>query len=58
MGNHYHLLAHFHKPNRSAFLRAFDSIIARLVTRYVQSFQDKEKYGTVDNFVAITITVA
>ena len=45
MGNHYHMLAHFPKPNRSAFLRAFDSIIARILSKYVPAFQDGSLWG-------------
>ena len=40
MGNHYHLLARFPNCNRAAFLRSFNSIFARLATRYVVGFRD------------------
>lgn len=38
MGNHYHLLAGFPLGNKSAFLRSFNSMVARLVKSYVKTF--------------------
>lgn len=37
MGNHYHLIAKFPEKNRALFMRDFNSMVARLVGRYVQT---------------------
>ena len=39
MGNHYHLIAKFPNSNKSAFMQAFNSIIARLVYYKVESYR-------------------
>jgi len=39
MGNHYHLMARFPDCNKAAFLRDFNSIIARLTNDYVAEFE-------------------
>lgn len=36
MGNHYHLIAQFPNCNRARFMRDFNSMVARLVGRYVK----------------------
>ena len=40
MGNHYHLIGKFPKGNRSDFVRSFNSIVARLTSKYVKNFKD------------------
>jgi REP element-mobilizing transposase RayT len=40
MGNHYHLIARFPKCNKAAFMRAFNAIIAKLVSSKVPGFTD------------------
>ena len=40
VGNHIHLLLRFPNANRAAFLRAFNSIFAKLTARYVPGFID------------------
>lgn len=40
IGNHYHLLAKFPRGNKAAFLRSFNSIVARLVGKNVPTFED------------------
>jgi REP element-mobilizing transposase RayT len=39
MGNHYHLVAKFPNKNRAKFMRSFNSIIQKLVKRYVPGFE-------------------
>lgn len=38
MGNHYHLSASFPDANKSAFMRSFNSIIAKLTKSYCEAF--------------------
>lgn len=38
MGNHYHLIARFPRGNKSAFLKAFGSIVARLVASHAKDY--------------------
>ena len=38
MGNHYHLVARFPRGNKAKFLKAFNSIFARLVEKMVPEF--------------------
>lgn len=38
MGNHYHLIARFPHRNKSAFMRIFNSMIARLVAKEVPNY--------------------
>lgn len=45
MGNHYHLLARFPRGNRYKFTGAFNSIVAKLVARYQESFVDGKLWG-------------
>ncbi|MEZ4755136.1 MAG: transposase [Bdellovibrionota bacterium] len=40
MGNHYHIMAKFPDQNKAAFMKAFNSIIARLVKSKVKQFED------------------
>ena len=39
MGNHYHLSAQFPHANKSAFMRSFNSIIAKLTKSYCEAFE-------------------
>ena len=38
LGNHWHMVARFPRSNKSAFLRAFDSMVAKLVNSHVPKF--------------------
>ena len=45
MGNHYHLIAQFPLKNRAGFMRAFNSIIQKLVKRHVKEFEGGTLWG-------------
>ena len=45
MGNHYHLLARFPEGNRYKFTGAFNSIVAKLVAKYEESFIEGKLWG-------------
>ncbi len=41
MGNHYHLIARFPDRNKSAFMRSFNSIVAKLTSSIARNFDGK-----------------
>ena len=53
MGNHYHLLAKFPEANRAKFMRAFNSIFAKLVTRHVSRFDQGKLWARRYSFQSV-----
>lgn len=45
MGNHYHLIARFPEGNKSAFMRAFNAIIAKIIASEVPQFPGGKLWG-------------
>ncbi|MBP9838709.1 MAG: transposase [Proteobacteria bacterium] len=56
MGNHYHLLARFPNKNRASFLRAFNSIIAKLVATHQKSYPGGKLWGRRAKVQAVPLT--